>query len=156
MFPLYPSIVQQPINVLMFVVFFIVIVVTIVGTANDVVCQKCCGIPMVSIQFSYMSPSMCKSSSPFKNLVSCSFLTFYLYSFSRLSCGDVICGTSVICLATYTIGGITCTNVDNVNGATLPFIIFYVHAYMLSCSFLTSDLEAPPSSILFFLLRTLF
>ncbi len=111
---------------------------------------------MVSIQFSYMSPSMCKCSSPFKNLVSCSFLTFYLYSFSCLSYGDVIRGTSVICLATYTTGGITCTNVDNVNGATLPFIIFYVHASMLSCSFLTFDPEAPPSSTLFFLLRTLF
>jgi hypothetical protein len=31
---------------------------------------KCCGLPMVSIQSSYTSPSKCKCSSPFGNLMS--------------------------------------------------------------------------------------
>ncbi len=43
---------------------------------------------MASIQSSYTSPSKCGCSSPFRNLVSCSFLTSYFYSLNCLSCGD--------------------------------------------------------------------
>ncbi len=45
---------------------------------------------MVSIQSSYISPSKCRFFHFFGNLVSCSFLTSCLYSFSSFSCGDVI------------------------------------------------------------------
>jgi hypothetical protein len=64
-------------------------------------CSKCCGLAVVSIQSSSTFPSKCKCSSPSKNLVSCSFLTSWLYSFSCLSCGDVICGTSYLCSLGY-------------------------------------------------------
>jgi hypothetical protein len=37
----------------------------------------------------------------------------------------------------------------------MPFIIFYALKSMLSCSFFTLEPEVPPSSTLFFLLRTL-
>ncbi len=49
---------------------------------------------MVSIQSSYTYPTKCKCSPPSRNLVSCSLLTSYFYSFSYLSYGDVIYGTS--------------------------------------------------------------
>jgi hypothetical protein len=110
---------------------------------------------MVSIQSSYMSPSKCKCYSPFGNIMSCSLLTFCLCSFSCLSYGDVICGTSIVCLTAYTIISTTCTNVGIANGATLPFIVFCAHTSMFFCTLLDQELEAPPSSTLFFLLRTL-
>jgi hypothetical protein len=98
---------------------------------------------VVSIQFSYTSPSNCRSSSPFGNLVSCSPLIFclcslnyfsykdviygisYLCSFNCLSCGDVICGTSIVYLVACTIVGIAYAIVSTAYGSTLPFIIFY-------------------------------
>ncbi len=101
---------------------------------------------MVSIQFSYMSPSMCKCSSPSRNLVSWSLLTLCLCTLNCLSCGDVLCGTFVLCLVAY-------SNVGTTYGATLPFIIFCACAFVLLCSFLVHDHEAPPSSTLFFHLR---
>jgi hypothetical protein len=72
---------------------------------------------MVSIQSSHTSPSKCRCSSPFGNLMSCSLLTpcfalnclsygdvicgiFYLCSLGYLSCGDVIYGTAIIFLTT--------------------------------------------------------
>jgi hypothetical protein len=120
---------------------------------------------MVSIQSSYTSPSKCKCSSPFKNLVSCSFLTSYLYSFECLSCenvifgtsclcsfncssyGDVIYGTFVVYLVTCTIVGTTHTIVRTINGSTLPFMIFYALAFMLSYSLFTLEHEAFPSQL---------
>jgi hypothetical protein len=60
-------------------------------------CWKCCGLPMVSIQSSYISASKYRCSSPFRNLVSCSLLTSYLCSLSYLSSGDVIYGASCLC-----------------------------------------------------------
>ncbi len=95
-----------------------------------------------------MSPSKCKYSSPFRNLVSCSLLTFYLCSLSRLSRGNVIYGTSTYCL-------VACTIVGTIDGATLPLITFYVFAYVLSYSFLIPEPKAPPCSAFFFLLRAL-
>ncbi len=83
-----------------------------------------------------------------KNFVSCYLLTFYLYSFCCRFCGDDIYGTSALCLPTY-------TNVGTANGGTLPLIIFWAHVFMLSCSFLTFDPKAPPSSALFLLLKAL-
>ncbi len=74
-------------------------------------CQKCCGLAMVSIQSSYTFASKCKCFSPFGNLVSCSFLTSWFYSFSCLSCGDVICGTSYLCsLSCVSYGVVICGN----------------------------------------------
>jgi hypothetical protein len=64
-------------------------------------CWKCCGLLVVSIQSSYTSPSKCKCSSPFGDLVSCSLLTFCLCYLSCLSCGHVICGAFAIYLAIY-------------------------------------------------------
>ncbi len=104
---------------------------------------------MVSIQSAYMSPFKCRCYSPSGNLVSCSLLTFCLSSLNYLLCGNVIYGTSIVCVATYTIVGIT-------NGATLPLIIFCAFVFLLSYSLLTPKLEAPPSLALFFFLRTLF
>ncbi len=119
---------------------------------------------MVSIQFSYTSPIKCRYFSPFGNPVSCSPLTFYLcslnclsngdviygisclYSFSCLSCVDVICGTFVLYL-------VVCTIVGIVDGSILPLIIFCTFTYVLSCSFFTPKLEAPPSLTLLFLLK---
>jgi hypothetical protein len=51
-------------------------------------CWKCCGLLMVSIQSSYMVPSKFRCSSPSKNLRSYSLLTFYLYFYNCLFCGD--------------------------------------------------------------------
>jgi hypothetical protein len=56
---------------------------------------------MVSIQSSHTSPSKCRCSSPSKNLMSCSFLTPWLYYHSYLSCGDVIYGISYLCSFSY-------------------------------------------------------
>jgi len=127
---------------------------------------KCCGLVMVSIQSSYIFPSKCKRSSPFRNLVSCSSLTSCLYSlnylfckdviygtsclcsFSCVSCGVVICGISIVCLA-------ICTIVDIANGFILSLIIFCALKSVLSYSLFTLELEAPPFSTLFFLLKTL-
>jgi hypothetical protein len=95
-----------------------------------------------------MSPSKFKCSSPFGNLGSCSLLTLHLCSFSCFSYGYVICGASIICLA-------TCTIVGTTNGATLPFIAFYTLASMLFCSLLILEPEVPPSSALFYLLKAL-
>ncbi len=108
---------------------------------------------MVSIQSSYTSPSKCKCSSPFGNLVSCSLLTSCFYSFNCLFCGDVMYGTSIVCLSTCTIIGITYTTIGTTNGSTLPFIIFYAFISMLSCSLFIPKLKAPPPSTLFFFLR---
>jgi hypothetical protein len=119
---------------------------------------------VVSIQSSYTSPLKCRCSSPSKNLVSCTLLTsclysfnclsygdliygtFCLYSFNGLSCGNVICGTFVIYLATSTIISTTHTIVGTIDGSTLPFIIFYALAFVLSCSFFILESEALPSS----------
>jgi hypothetical protein len=126
---------------------------------------------VVSIQFSYESPSKCRCSPPSKNLVSCSLLTSWFYSlnclscgnviygtsclcsFGCLSCGDVIYGTSTVCLATYTIVGTTCTIVGTTNGSILPLINFCALTSVLFCSLFTFKLETPPSSTLFFLLK---
>ncbi len=128
---------------------------------------------MVSIQSSYTFPSKCKCSSPFGNLVSCSSLTSCLYSLNCFSYGHVICGTSCLCslsfvfcgiviygifevhLPTYTIVGTAFTTIGIANGFTPPFIIFCALKSLLSCSFFTPQFKAPPSLILFFLLRTL-
>ncbi len=118
-----------------------------------------------------MSPSKCRCSSPIGNLVSCSPLTFCLYSFNCLSYENVICGTSclcslrclsykyviygtsVICLVAYTIIGTTHTIVGIIDGSILPFINFYALSYVLSYSFFTPKLEAFPFSTLFFVLK---
>ncbi len=118
-------------------------------------CWKCCELPMVSIQFSYTSPSKCRCFSLFRNLVSCSFLTSCLYSLNCPSYKDVIYGTFVVCLATYTIVGITCTIVGITNGSILPLVIFYAFAYVLSCFLFTLESKALPSSTFLFLLRAL-
>ncbi len=104
----------------------------------------------------------------------CSFLTPWFCSYSYLfcgdviygiscpwsldcfSCGDVIYGIDIDCLTTRTIGDSALTIVGITNGSTLPFIIFCAFKFVFSCSFFTPKLEAPPSSTLFFLLRTLF
>ncbi len=137
-------------------------------------CCKCRGLVVVSIQSSYTFPSKCRCSSPFGNLVLCSSLTSWLYSFNSLSCGDVICGTSclysldhvscgiiicgisLVCPIAYTTIGITLTTVGIANGSILPLIIFYALRYVFSYSLFILELEVPPSSTLFFLLRTLF
>jgi hypothetical protein len=72
-----------------------------------------------------------------------------------LSCEDVISSTIVVCLIAYTTGGITFTTIGSINGSTLLFIIFCAFKYVLPCSFFTLELEAPLSSILFFLLKAL-
>ncbi len=81
------------------------------------------------------------------NLGTILFFTFFLYSLIYLSCGDDIYGTSTFYLPISTNG--------TIDGATLPLIIFWACASMLSCFFLTLDPKAPPSSILFFFLRAL-
>ncbi len=86
--------------------------------------------------------------------MSCSLLTFCLYSLSYLFCGDVICGTFAICLTTCTTIGITYINVGIANGATLPVIIFCALAFVLLCSLLIPKLKALASSTLVVLLRT--
>jgi hypothetical protein len=77
---------------------------------------KCYGLLIVSIKSSYMSPSISGCSSALINLVSCSLLTFCLYSLICLSCGNDICGTSTLCLSTH-------TNVGIGDGACEPWII---------------------------------
>ncbi len=90
---------------------------------------------MVSIQSSHISLSKCRCSSPYGNLMSCSFLTPQLCSLSCPSCDDVICGISYSCsfgclscgnviYGTTTICLITRTIIGTTNGSTLPFIIF--------------------------------
>ncbi len=143
-------------------------------------CCKCCckcwnyfGFAMVSIQFSHTSPSKCRCSSPSGNLMSCSFLTPWLYSLNypsygdvicRISClysldcfffGDVICGIAIICLTAHTIVSTTLTIVGNTNSLTLPLIIFCTFKYVLSCSLFTHELEAPSSLTLLFFLKAL-
>ncbi len=123
---------------------------------------------MVSIQSSHTSPSNYKCSCPSRNLMSCSFLTPWLYPLSCFFCGDVICGISslfslgclsygnviygivAICLIAYTIIGTAFTTIGIVGCSILPLIIFYALKYMLSCSLFTPQLEALPSSTLFF------
>ncbi len=99
---------------------------------------------MVSIQSSYTSPSKCKCSSPSRNLVSCPPLTFYFCSLSYLSCGDVICGTSEVCLT-------TCITIGTINHSTLPLTIFCALTFVVSCPLFTHEPEAPPSNLFFFL-----
>ncbi len=72
-----------------------------------------------------------------------------LCNLDYLSCGNVICGTVVVCLTAFTIVG-------TANGSTLPLTVFYAFKFVLSCSLFTPQLEAPPSSTLFFLLKALF
>jgi len=72
-----------------------------------------------------------------------------LYSFNCFSCGDVICSIVIVCLTAYTTVGIT-------DGSTLPLIILCAFKFVLSYSLFTLELEAPPSSTLFFLLIALF
>ncbi len=81
------------------------------------------------------------------DLVSCSLFTFCLCSFICLSCGNDIYGILTLCL-------LACTNVGTTDGATLPLIIFWALASMFSYFFFILDHEAPPSSIMFFLLKT--
>ncbi len=127
---------------------------------------------MVSIQSSYTFASKCRCSSPFENLMSCSFLTSWLYSLNYLFCEDAIyrtsslcplnyvfCGVgiygiSAVCLATCATIGITLTIVGTTYGSTMPLIIFYALKFVLSCFVFTPKLEAPPSSTLLFLLRS--
>jgi hypothetical protein len=66
---------------------------------------------------------------------------------SSSSYGDVIYGTSVDYLVTYTTIGTT-------DGATLPLITFCALASVFFYSFLIHELEAPPSLAMFFFLRT--
>ncbi len=72
-----------------------------------------------------------------------------------LSCGNVIYGTARVCLTTCTTNGTTLTIVGTIYGSTLPLIIFCALKSMLSCSLFIPELEALPSSTLFFLLRKL-
>ncbi len=129
---------------------------------------------MVSIQSSHTSLSKCRCSSPFGNLMSCSFLTHWLFSLSCpsygdviygisclcslgcLFCGDVICGIVVVYLTACTIINIALTIVGTVDGSTLPLIIFCAFKYVLSYSLFIFKPKAPPSSTLFFFLRALF
>jgi hypothetical protein len=127
-------------------------------------CYKCCELLVVSIQSSYTSPSKCKWSSPFRNLVSCFLLTSCLcslnclsygdvicrtsclYSLSCPSRGDVICGTSIVYLVactiigtTYIIIGTTHTILGTKDGSTLPLSILCALAIMLSYFLLHSQ-----------------
>jgi len=95
-----------------------------------------------------MSPSIYGSSSSFGDLVSFSFFIICLCSLIRLSCEDNIYDASALCL-------LACTNVGITNGATLPFIILWPLASVLSYSFLAPNPKVPPSSTLPFLFRTL-
>ncbi len=128
---------------------------------------------MVCIQSSHTSPSKCRCSSPFGNLMSCSFLIpwlcslncffcdnficsiFCLYSLGCLSCGDVICGIVAACLTACTTSGITLTIIGIAYGSILHLIVFCALKFVLSCSLFILKHEAPPSSTLFFLLRAL-
>ncbi len=75
----------------------------------------------------------------------------YLCSFSCPSRGDVICGTFVVYMVAY---NPISTIVSIVDGSTLPLIIFYAFALMLSCSLFVLKLKVPPPSTLLFLLIT--
>ncbi len=106
--------------------------------------------------------------------MSCSFLTSWLYSLSYFSygtiiygtfcvnsfnypsCGDVICGTSIIYLAACTPISITHTIVGTINGSTLPLIIFCALTFVLSFSYFIPVPKAFLSSTLFFFLRAFF
>ncbi len=130
-------------------------------------------VTVVSIQSSHTSPSKCKCSSPSRNLTSCSLLTPLLYSYNCLSCGNVIygisclcslgclsygnviCGTIVIYLITWIVGGTALTIVDTTDGFTLPLIIFCALQFVLPRSFFISKTKSPPSSTLFFLSKAL-
>ncbi len=103
---------------------------------------------MVSIQSSYTFPSKCRCSPTFGNLMSCSSLTSYFYSLKYVSCGVVIYGTSIVCMA-------ACTIVGTTECSIFPLIIFYALTFVLSCSVFTPLCKVLPSSTLFFLLRTL-
>jgi len=99
--------------------------------------------------------------------MSCSLLTPWLCSFNYfsygnvicdisclcslgcLSCGNVVYGIVIVCLTTYTIVGTS-------DGSTLPLIIFDGLKFVLSYSFFILEPKAPPSSTLFFLLKTLY
>ncbi len=129
---------------------------------------------MVSIQSSHISHSKCRCSSPSGNLMSYSLLTPWLYSFSCLFFGDVICGisclcslgclsygdviygTTTICLTACITSDTTLTTIGIVDGSILPLIIFCALKFVLSYSLFILEPKAPPSSILFFLLRALF
>ncbi len=105
--------------------------------------------------------------------MSCSLLTPWFYSLNYLSCGNVICGisclyffsciscehficgTTTICLTAYTTISSTLTSIGNVDGSTLPLIIFCAFKFVLSCSLFIPKDDALPSSTLFFLLKTL-
>ncbi len=110
---------------------------------------------MVSIQSSYTSLSKCICSSLFGNLMSCSLLTSWLCSLRYFFYGNVIYGSTGVCLATCTIIGTTLTVVGFANGSIMPLIIFCALKFILSCFLFAIELEAPPSSTLFFLLKTL-
>jgi hypothetical protein len=132
-------------------------------------CCKCYGLVVVSIQSSYTFASKCKCFSPSRNLVSYSLLTSWLYSLSYLSYGDVIytfaplivsygiviCGISIVCLATYTTVGTALTTISITDGPTLPLIIFCAFKSMIFDSLFIPKPKAPPSSTLLFLSRTL-
>ncbi len=87
---------------------------------------------------------ICSSTS--KNLISCSLLTFCLYSLICLFYGDDICGTSTLCLP------IQCWHYRWCHS---PLHHLLNPASMLSCYFLTFDPKVPPSLALLFLLITL-
>jgi len=110
---------------------------------------------VVSIQYSYTSPSKCKCSSLSRNLMSSSPLTSSFYSLNCFSCGYVIYGIAKVCLTAYTTINIIITIVSTTNGSILPLIIFYTLKSILSYSVFIIEPKAPPSSTLFFLLRTL-
>jgi len=78
-----------------------------------------------------------------------------LYSVGYLSYEDVIFSTIAVCLIAYTTCGIAFTTIGTTDGSTLFFIIFCALKYVLPCSFFTFELEAPFSSILFFLSKAL-
>ncbi len=116
--------------------------------------------------------SKCRCSSPFGNRMSCSLLTPQLcscncFSFGNVICGicclyspcclsygDVIYGTVGVYLTTYTTSGTTLTTIGIANGSILPLIIFYAFKFVLSYSLFILQPKAPPSSTLFFLLKT--
>ncbi len=127
---------------------------------------------VVSIQSSHTSPSKCRCSSPFGNLMSCSLLTPWfcslkcpsssdviygiscLCSLGCLFCGDVICGTIVVYITTCTIVDIVFTTIGIVDGFILPLIIFCAFKYVLSYSLFILEPKVSPSSTLFLFLKT--
>jgi hypothetical protein len=122
--------------------------VTTLSIYNSVACK-------LSYVCYYYCSKCCKCCSLFGTLVSCSSLTSclcslnchsygdvirgtsYLYSFNYVFCGVVICGISIICLA-------TCTIVGTTNGSTLPLIIFYAFRFVFSYSLFTLKPKAFP------------